>query len=62
MENLTASDILNEMNARLNGASPTLNTMLWLSYFLDLALCTGDLSIVEKVNNRIERYYLENFT
>lgn len=62
MAKLTPENVLAAMDEKLKDTTPNLKTMMWLSFFLDYAISTGDLELIDKVHNRTDKYYLDNFS
>ena len=61
MDKLSSDNVLSVMEEKLKNAPPTLDTMMWLSYFLDFAISTKDIKLIDKVHDRTDEYYLDNF-
>lgn len=62
MDKLRSDNVLSVMEEKLKNAPPTLDTMMWLSYFLDFAISTKDIELIDKVHDRTDEYYLDNFS
>lgn len=61
-QKLTKENIFSVMDEKLKDKKPCLDTMLLLSFYLDFSISTGDLELIDKVHDRIDRYYFENFS
>lgn len=59
---LTPENVLLVMDEKLKDKKPCLDTMVWLSYFLEFAISTKNLMLIDKVHSRIDRYYFDNFS
>ena len=62
MDKLSSDNVLSVMEEKLKNAPPTLDTMMWLSYFLDFAISTKDIELIDRVHDRTDEYYLDNFS
>lgn len=62
MDKLSKDNVLSVMEKKLKNAPPMLDTMLWLSYFLDFAISTKDIELIDKVHDRTDEYYFDNFS
>lgn len=62
MNKLTSENVIAVMDEKLNNALPSLDTMIWLSYFLDFAISTEDIEVIRQVHDRTDKYYFDNFS
>lgn len=61
-EILTSDNVLALMEKQLQNAPVSGKTMLMLAFYMDFAISTESLLLVQLVQDRITKYYLENFS
>lgn len=59
---LTPQNVLQLMKEDLQGRKPNRETMLCLSFYMDFAISTESIALIEQVQNQIDSYYLHNFS
>ncbi len=59
---LTKENVMDKMNEALINKKICLKTMLCLSLFMDFAISTKDLEVIDKVYQRIDQFYFEKFS
>lgn len=61
-EILTSDNVLALMEKQLLNAPVSSKTMLLLAFYMDFAISTESLLLIQLVQDRITKYYLENFS
>lgn len=60
-DKLTRDNVVDRLKTFIKDKHPTLDTMMKLSFYLDFAISTKDLTLINAVHNQITYYYLDAF-
>lgn len=58
---LTPENVLECFDRAVAGKPPNYETMMTLSFYMDYAISTKDLGIIDAIHNRITSYFLDAY-
>lgn len=59
---LTRENVIESFDGAVKGKAPDFDTMITLSFYMDYAISTKDLEIIDAIHNRITSYFLEAYS